>query len=142
MQSKMKSFLRMISCLFESYNYGYKGLPIRTPKPASYPPTSGKLFQRELSPTYGKRPESHMPDNQYCDPVGLNAPLQTQAGLLTDDASILEAAKRVCEATFAPNASESDRMSAPNPPEFSGSFGSGVAGIDTAESLGRIALRG
>ena len=79
-----------------------------------------------------------MPDNVHCDSIGLNTPLKEQGSLPFDSQSLLEAAQRVCETTLGPNASESDRMSAPNPTNFKALAEAGLLGLTLPREWGGL----
>ncbi len=83
-----------------------------------------------------------MPENVHCDPIGLNGPILRQPELPTNDATILIAAQRICETALGPNASESDRMTGPNPANFKALAEAGLLGLTLPREWGGLDASG
>ena len=83
-----------------------------------------------------------MPDNQHCDPVGLNATIVTPENTNSGDGTILKTAREVCERVIGRNAQASDRMTGPNPENFEALAEAGLLGLTLPREWGGLEASG
>lgn len=81
------------------------------------------------------------PGDNSADPIGVTLP-PDRAGRYTDEAAILEAARRVAETVLGPRAQESDRAEGPNRDNFRALAEAGLLGLAIPREYGGLDASG